>query len=443
MLINKTMPDRILVKNALIVTMNSSLEVFGGDILVQDGKIKQIGKFSDTDHSQEFNANGYIVIPGLIQTHVHLCQALFRNLADDLSLLDWLTKKILPFENKHTPKSLSVSARLGLAELIKSGTTTIMDFGTVRHQQIIFEELAASGIRAFAGKTMMDSGDMPEDMKEKTFESLAESEALAGQWHNYDNGRLKYAFAPRFVLTCSEELMIEAGKLAKKFSTLLHTHASENKEETRLVLEKFGERNILLFDKLGLADENLCLAHCIWTDEKEIALLKEREIKVLHCPSANLKLGSGIAPIPRYLAEGIHISIGADGAPCNNNMDVFNEMRLASLIQKPIHGPETMPAIETFKLATINGAKALGLEKTIGSIEPGKAADLTFVKNNQVHSIPYENIYSKLVYSTQASDVEHVMVNGQWILSDKQLITINENKLLDSLESQKVNFGIN
>ena len=437
------MPDRILIKNALIVTMNSNLDVLNGDMLIQDGKIEQMGNILNTVDCEEYDAHGYIVIPGLIQTHVHLCQTLFRNLADDLPLLDWLTKKILPFENKHTPESLCVSARLGLAELFKSGTTTIMDFGTVQHQQVIFEELATSGIRAFAGKTMMDTGNMPADMKEKTNDSLAESEVLANQWHNYDKGRLKYAFAPRFVLTCSEELMIETGKLAKKFNTLLHTHASENKDETRLVMDQYGERNILLFDKLGLADENLCLAHCIWTNEREMALLKERDIKVLHCPSANLKLGSGIAPIPKYLKEGIHVSIGADGAPCNNNMDVFNEMRLASLIQKPIHGPEAMPAIDTFKLATVNGARALGLQDSIGSIEPGKAADLTFVKNSQVHSIPYENIYSKLVYSTQSSDVEQVMISGKWVLRDKQLITINENKLLDSLESQKVNFGIN
>jgi cytosine/adenosine deaminase-related metal-dependent hydrolase len=254
---------------------------------------------------------------------------------------------------------------------------------------------------------------------------------------------LKYAFAPRFVLTCSEELLIESGNLAKKYDTLLHTHASENRKETKLVLDLFGERNILLFDKLGLADKNLCLAHCIWIDEEETALLKEREIKVLHCPSANLKLGSGIAPIPKYLQHGVHVSIGADGAPCNNNMDVFNEMRLASLIQKPIHGPEAMQAVETFKLATTNGAQALGLENVIGSIEQGKAADLTFIKSDQVHSIPYENIYSKLVYSTQSADVKHVMINGKWILEDRKLNTIDENKLLDSIAVQKVNFGIN
>lgn len=437
------MPNRLLIKNALIVTMNSDLEVLNGDILIKDGIIDQVGSITDAGECDIFDAIDYIVIPGLIQTHVHLCQTLFRNLADDLSLLDWLTNKILPFENKHTPESLSVSARLALAELIKSGTTTIMDFGTVRHQQVVFEELASSGMRAYAGKTMMDRGEMPSDMKEKTNESLAESESLANKWHNYDNGRLKYAFSPRFVLTCSKELMIECGKLARQFNTLLHTHAAENREETKMVIDQFGVRNILLFDKLGLADKNLCLAHCIWTDNEETALLKEREIKVLHCPSANLKLGSGIAPIPKYLHQGIHVSIGADGAPCNNNMDVFNEMRLASLIQKPLHGPEAMPAIDTFKLATINGARALGLEDTIGSIEIGKSADLTFVNNNQVHSIPYENIYSKLVYSTHSTDVEQVIINGKWILRDKKLITIDENKLLDSIAHQKVNFGIN
>ena len=437
------MSDQILIKNGLIVTMNSSLEILNGDILVQDGKIKQIGNIGVNTECEIFQADGYIIVPGLIQTHVHLCQALFRNLADDLSLLDWLTKKILPFENKHTPDSLIVSARLALAEMIKSGTTTIMDFGTVRYQQVIFEELAASGIRAYAGKTMMDKGNMPENMKEKTSDSLAESEALANQWHNYDNGRLKYAFAPRFVLSCTKELLIETGRLAKKFDTLFHTHASENRDETKLVMDQFGERNILLFEKLGLADKNLCLAHCIWTDENEISLLKDKEIKVLHCPSANLKLGSGIAPIPEYLKKGIHVSIGSDGAPCNNNMDVFQEMRLASLIQKPIHGPQVMPAIEAFKLATVNGAKALGLESTIGSIEPGKAADLTLIKNNQVHSIPYENIYSKLVFSTHSADVAHVMINGHWVLKDKKLITIDENNLLASVEHQKVNFGIN
>jgi 5-methylthioadenosine/S-adenosylhomocysteine deaminase len=428
------MTEQILIKNAFIVTMNPAMDVLHGDVLIRNDKIVRVAETITENSAEPMDAAGFIIVPGLIQTHVHLCQALFRNRADDLSLLEWLNDKILPYENKHTTETIRMSARLGLAELIKSGTTTIMDMGTVNHQDIIFEELASSGIRAFAGKAMMDGNHFPSPMKESTAKSIEESLRLLNKWHNYDQGRIKYAFAPRFVLSCSNELLTEAGRLAKEHGTLLHTHASENTRETQLVQKIFGMRNILVFDKLGLADGNLCLAHCIWTDEQEQELMRDKEIKVLHCPSANLKLGSGIAPVPRYLETGITVSVGADGAPCNNNMDVFQELRLASLIQKPVHGPQAMPAEETFKLATLNGAVTLGLSDEIGSIEPGKSADLTFIGHEQVHSIPFENVYSKLIYSTPSSDVEHVMVKGKWLMKNRKLTTIDENQLLADIK---------
>jgi 5-methylthioadenosine/S-adenosylhomocysteine deaminase len=428
------MKNRLLIKNALIVTMNKHYDVYSGDILVSGSRIESVDRKIPIKTDYVFDASDYIIVPGIIQTHVHLCQALFRNLADDLALLDWLEKRILPYENGHTAETMQVSAKLGLAEMIKCGTTTIMDFGSIRHQDVIFEALDVSGIRAFAGKTMMDTGVMPDGMKESTKDSIDESVRLLKKWHNFDKGRIRYAFAPRFVISCSEELLKETGRLAQEYDTLLHTHASENIKETELVEKNFGIRNILLFDKLGIAGENLCLAHCIWTNEDEKALLKEKDIKVLHCPSANLKLGSGIAPIPEYLEDGITVSLGSDGAPCNNNMDIFTEMRLASLIQKPSHGPETMSALETFKLATISGARALGIEKETGSIDIGKAADLTFIKNSQVHSIPYENIYSKLVYSTKSTDVDHVMINGQWVMKNRDLQTIDEELLINEVK---------
>jgi len=411
--------------------MNRQEEILHGDILIKGRQIAEISQKIDKPADEIFNAEKLLVIPGLIQTHVHLCQALFRNLADDLSLLDWLKKKIWPFEAAHTSETLRISARLALAELILSGTTTIMDMGTVNHQEVIFEELAASGMRAVAGKAMMDFGYMPSALKENTADSLKESLRLLEKWHNFDNGLLQYAFAPRFALSCSDELLVETGRMAKEHNVLYHTHAAENKDEVGLIKERFGTGNVQLFDKLGLADENLCLAHCIWTDEDERRLIAERNIKVLHCPSANLKLGSGIAPVPDYLNRGVTVSLGADGAPCNNNMNIFNEMRLAALIQKPLHGPQTMPAKEVFKMATINGARTLRIDKQTGSIEPGKLADLTFIKINQVHSIPYENIYSKIVYSTQAADVQHTLVNGNWLLKDRQLTTIDQTNLAD------------
>ncbi|MGD9488490.1 MAG: 5'-deoxyadenosine deaminase [Calditrichaceae bacterium] len=429
------MSQKILIKNALIVTMNPESEILTGDILVEDRRIIRIAKNIDEPCHEVFNAENLAVVPGFIQTHIHLCQVLFRNMADDLRLLDWLQKKIWPFEAGHTPESLELSARLGIAELIKSGTTTILDMGTVNHQDMIFRALAESGLRAFAGKAMMDYGNLPEKLKEETAWSIDESLRLLKKWHLFDDGRLQYAFAPRFALSCSDDLLTETGRLSREYDVLYHTHASENIDEVNLVRERFGVSNIQLFEKLGVADEKLCLAHCIWTDKDERALLKEKNIKVLHCPSANLKLASGIAPIPDYLADGITVSLGADGAPCNNNLDIFNEMRLAALIQKPKYGPASMPAFEVFKMATINGAKTLGMQNTIGSIEEGKKADLSFIDLNQVHSVPYEDIYSKMVYSSKAEDVKHVMTDGKWLMKNRELLTLNELEIIHSVNS--------
>jgi len=179
---------------------------------------------------------------------------------------------------------------------------------------------------------------------------------------------------------------------------------------------------------------HLCLAHCIWTDENERQIMQRKDVKVLHCPSANLKLGSGIAPVPDYLKRGINVSLGADGAPCNNNLNIFTEMRLAGLIQKYLHGPKAMPAQTVFKLATIEGAKALGMENEIGSIELNKKADLVFIKRNQVHSIPDENIYAKLIYATQTEDVKHVLIDGKWVMRDRQLLTLDEQEILSQIK---------
>lgn len=426
----------ILIKNAFIVTMNPQREIIKGDILISGNRIKEISESISVQSDEVFSAEDYIITPGFIQTHVHLCQALFRNLADDLSLLDWLEQKIWPYEAGHTSESIRLSARLGIAELFLSGTTTIMDMGTVHHQDDIFEALAETGIRAVAGKAMMDFGNHPAGLQESTKDSIDESLRLLNKWHRYDNGRIRYAFAPRFALSCSDDLLRETGNLARENGVLYHTHAAENVNEAELVQQRFGVSNIQLFDKLGVADKNLCLAHCVWTDHEDRQLLKERDIKVLHCPSANLKLGSGIAPIPDYLEQGITVSLGADGSPCNNNLNIFQEMRLAALIQKPLAGPESMPAEQVVQMATVNGARTLALQDEIGSLEPGKRADLTFIKINQVHAIPFDNIYSKIVYSTQASDVAHVLINGKWVLRDRILLTIDEDTLVESVQKQ-------
>jgi cytosine/adenosine deaminase-related metal-dependent hydrolase len=441
---HRRMSKKTLIQNPIIVTMNPQMEVFRGDILIADDRIREIGQSISVDPAaidQRIDASGFIVTPGFIHSHIHLCQALFRNLADDLSLLDWLSRRIWPLEARHTPETLRISARLGLAELIKSGATAILDMGAVHFQEVIFEELAASGMRAVSGNTLMDDQSLV--LRASFKQNIDESLRLIEQWHNYDGGRIQFSVTPRFALSCSEELMQEAGRLAEQHQLILHTHASENRDEIRQIHQRFGCSNIQLFGQLNISAEHICLAHCVWPEEGDASFLKSRGIHVLHCPSANLKLGSGIAPVIEYLQNGINVALGADGAPCNNNLDIFMEMRLAALIQKPLHGPDALPAKEIVKMATLNGAKALGMEASIGSLEPGKKADLVFINNDQVHSIPYENVYSKLVYSVRANDVRKVMIDGKWVLVDGQLTTLDENEIINSVQNVISRFDIN
>ena len=425
--------DIFLIKNGLIVTGNDDDDVFEGDILIEKGKISEVAPHIDPHGLPSFDAARFIIIPGLIQTHVHLCQTLLRNLADDLPLFEWLQEKIWPYEGKLTPESLRISARLGIAELLMSGTTTIMDFGTVHHMDVVFEELLSSGIRAFCGKTMMDHEDMPSSLRENTHQALETSLDLLDRWHEKGNGRIRYAFAPRFIPSCSKKLLMETVRLTEEYKSIFHTHAAETEEEVNWVIRNHNERCISFFDRIGASSQSLCLAHCIWLNDREKDILASNKIKVLHCPGSNLKLGSGIAPIPEYIDKGITVSLGTDGAPCNNTLDLFKEMHLAALIQKPRYGPTAMNARTVFRMATRNGASTLGLVDRIGSIEREKNADIVFLARDAINSIPFDNIYAKLVYSTNFSSVVHVMVDGEWVLKDRIPVNINLAELIEDV----------
>lgn len=377
-------------------------------------------------------AENLTVIPGFIQTHVHLCQTLFRGMADDLELLDWLQQKIFPLENAHDKESLKIATRLGINELMRSGTTTILDMGTLRFQESIFEELQSSGIRAIAGKCMMDVNELLPSFKESTKDELKYTYELAKEFHQTD-GRIKYGFAPRFVLSCSKELMIGTKEMMNEFEgSLFHTHASENKNECAEVRKLHKKENIEYLHSLNLLDKNTVLAHCIHVNDEEIKILKNTKTNVSHCPSSNLKLGSGIAQIPKYIKEKIPVSLGADGAPCNNNLSAFTEMRLASLIQKPIHGAAVMDAQTIFRLATIEGAKALHLDNETGSIEPGKKADLVMLNLETPYQSLHENdneIYSNIVYSSSKENVINVLVDGKWTVKDGHSVEYDDSAL--------------
>ncbi|KAF1085355.1 Melamine deaminase [Sporotomaculum syntrophicum] len=422
----------ILINNAFIVTMNQDRQVLQGGLLVEDDRISSIGDINQ-DADRVIDARGQVLIPGLIQAHVHLCQTLFRGQADDMQLMDWLQTRIWPLEGAHDPESVYYSALLGIGELFRGGTTAIIDMESVHYAEHAFQAIVDTGIRAISGKIMMDCGPPSiGNLLENTSNSLQQSVDLLERWHGAAEGRLQYAFTPRFAISCSEELLVQVRDLADRYNVAVHTHASENRNEIAIVQAEKGTRNIVYLDQLGLTDTNLILAHCIWVDEEEIEILRRSGTKVVHCPSCNLKLGSGIAPIPQMLAQGIHVALGADGAPCNNNLDQFIEMRTASLIQKPLHGPTAMPDWQTFELATLGGAAAMGLEQQIGSLEVGKKADLALVNLNNLHCAPvdYNNIYSQLVYQAKSSDVTLTMVDGQIVFANDRLTTIDESDLL-------------
>ncbi|MDP4159496.1 MAG: 5'-deoxyadenosine deaminase [Bacillota bacterium] len=419
----------ILFKNAKIVTMNEQREIIQGDLLVDGSQIVAVGGIIQQPVDQVIDLHGDLLIPGLIQTHIHLCQTLFRGQADDLELLDWLKQKIWPLEGGHDPESLYDSALLGIGELFLGGTTTIVDMETVHHTEQAFEAILSSGLRALSGKVMMDdpNGDIPSSLQETTEASLQESVDLYEKYHRKGNGRLEIAFTPRFVISCTDTLLKEVSQIARAKNAFVHTHASENRGEIQVVESTRGMRNIIYLDKVGLTGPKLILAHCIWLDEAEKEILVRSKTRISHCPSSNLKLASGIAPIPELIKRGAEISLAADGAPCNNNLDGFREMRHAALIQKPLHGPTVMPAQKVFELATLGGARAIGHEHDLGSLEVGKRADLAVISLQGLHTWPNEHvdIYSQLVYQANSSDVRLTMVDGQIVMQDRQLLTID------------------
>lgn len=419
----------LIIQGGTIVTMNPQRQVLKADLAISGDRIQAIGTGLGGEEDQYIDAGGMLVIPGLIQTHIHLCQTLFRGMGDDLELLDWLNQRILPLEAAHDQESLYYSSLLGCGELLRGGTTAIIDMGTVHHTDSIFQAAQESGIRYLGGKCMMDNLLEPDSpLHEATDASLQESLDLLQRWDGQADGRLHYAFCPRFVPSCSETLLRGAGSLAEHYGVPIHTHASENYSEILLVEEQRGQRNIVYLDQIGYCNPRLILAHCIHLDQREKDILAGCGVHVAHCPSSNLKLASGFAPIPELLDQGTNVTIGADGAPCNNNLNMFMEMRLTALLHKPRCGPTAMPAAQVFEMATLGGARALGLEPEIGSLEPGKKADLVLVDLQRWHTWPDQaaDVYAQLVYQAQAADVYCTIVDGRVLMQAGQTLSLDE-----------------
>jgi len=423
-----------LIRGGTVVTCDGQDRVIErGDVLVRGRDIAFVGAEGDAETrglTRVIDAGGCAVIPGLVQAHVHLCQVIMRGMAEDLPLLEWLRRRIWPLEAAHDEKTLTASAELGLAEAMLGGTTTVLDMGTVRAHDAVMDACARSGVRALSGKAMMDRGEgVPAGLRESTRASLDESERLARAWRGAGDGRIGYAWAPRFVLSCSEALVRGAAERAADVADLVQTHAAEHAEERDAVRRAYGEDDVCILRRWGVSGPRAILAHGVHLREEEIAALAREGTRIVHCPSANLKLGSGIAPVAAFDRSGLALALGADGAPCNNNLDAWVELRHAALLANVRTGVASLGARRAFRLATIDGARALGLDAVTGSIAPGKRADLAVVRLDGAHVEPGGDVFAKLVFACGARDVQHVFVDGRLVVKDRTHQTLDVDRV--------------
>ncbi|GAD51368.1 formiminoglutamic iminohydrolase [Halarchaeum acidiphilum MH1-52-1] len=397
------------------VVADADTVIDDGGVVTEGDRIVAVGERADlveTYPEHERRSFG-IVAPGLVGGHVHSVQSLGRGIADDTELLDWLFESVLPMEAGLDADGMRVAAQLGYLECLESGTTTVIDHLSVNHAAEAIEAAGETGIRARLGKVLMDQRS-PEALEEDADAALAESERLIERYHGSYDDRIRYAVTPRFAVSCTEACLRGARDLADRHDGVrIHTHASENRGEIETVEEDTGMRNLHWLDEVGLTGEDVVLAHCVWTDESERELLAETGTHVTHCPSSNMKLASGIAPIRDYVERGINVALGNDGPPCNNTLDAFTEMRQASLLGKVDDlDPTTLPAETVFEMATRNGAKAAGFER-VGRLREGWTADVVGIDTDLTRATPIHDVRSHLVYAAHGDDVVFTMVDGQ------------------------------
>lgn len=411
---------RLLIEGGTLLGLTAPGDVRPStDLLTEDGRIRAVGLEAARQASGEpferFDARGKWVLPGFVQAHLHLCQTLLRNGPDNLELLPWLRGHVWPGEAAHDEKTMSVSARLGIAECLSAGVTAILDMGTIRHSDALFEAAAASGVRYVGGNVLMDDPrTTPPSLRASAEEGLAETGRLQAKWHGKENGRLAVAVSPRFAVSCTDGLLRAAAGLARERGLIVHTHASENRGECALVEERTGLPNVAYLDAVGLLGPRTCVAHAVHTDESDFRLLAERRTSVVHCPSSNLKLASGVCPVPELTRAGVRVALGSDGAACSNLLDPFREMRLAALLPGVRGESGLLSAFDVVRMATAQGAAALGLEGPEG-FTAGARADFVILDPDAGWSLPDDwsaEPYGAIVYSMGRENVTATVVDG-------------------------------
>jgi 5-methylthioadenosine/S-adenosylhomocysteine deaminase len=414
----------ILITNGTILTMDDEDHRFSpGAVAILGSTIAAVGPSAEISKrfkaSKVLDVEGCVVVPGLVNGHTHAAMTLFRGLADDLPLMDWLQDHIFPAERKLTAEWVYWGTQLACAEMILSGTTTFCDMYLFEHK--VAEAVKAAGMRALVGEVLYD---FPSPNYGPPDNGLRFTEDLIQQWKG--DPLVRIAVEPHALYTCSPDLLRKCVELADRYDVPLVIHLSETDDEVRQVQERYGCRPVAHMENLGLLGPGLLADHCVALDEGDMDLLALRDVQVVHNPESNMKLASGIAPVPALLSRGVNVALGTDGCASNNNLDLFGEMDTCAKLHKVASmDPTILPAGTVLRMATRNGARALCLEGLVGMLAPGMLADLIVVDFRKPHLTPVFNPRSHLVYAVRGSDVRHSVIHGRLLMEDRKLLTID------------------
>ncbi|MEA2694997.1 MAG: 5-methylthioadenosine/S-adenosylhomocysteine deaminase, partial [Acidobacteriota bacterium] len=428
-------PPPLLLRGGTVLTLDPRATVLSGDVQIEDGRIAAVGPgLAAPPGCRVVDVAGCLVLPGLIQGHVHLGQTFFRGLAEGRRLLAWLRERIWPLEAAHDDESAYWCTLLGAAECLLGGTTTVQDIGLGPGARGLLQALVDSRLRALAGQCLMDGGEgLPAALAGETDAVLASTVELGERYDGAGGGRLSYLLNPRFILSCSDPLWRGLRDVALARGWPVHTHAMEQQDEIAAVrATREGRDEIEYFDEAGVLSTDLRLAHGVWIPDAHLPRLAAARTSVVHCPSSNLKLGSGIADVVGLRRAGIAVGVGADGAPCNNRLDAFEEIRLAGLLQKLRHGPESFSGLDALRLATSEGARALGLGAEVGTVETGKAADLLVLSlgDPALFAAPEVDPHDLVAWGASRLAVRHVLVGGEALVEDGRLTHLDLEEIL-------------
>ncbi len=415
----------IIIKNAYILTMDPKTgDIDNGVVVIESGTIKEIGTSTNCSAEKVIDAKGSVLMPGLVNTHCHAGMTIFRGYADDMQLQDWLENHIWPAEAQLTDEDIYAGTKLACLEMIRSGTTAFADMYI--HENMVARAVDESGMRAALSYGMIDFGD-----KERAAKELKEGSEFVKEWNGKADGRIDTMYGPHAPNTCSGDFLTRVKEQAIKDNVKIHIHVLETESELNYMKENFGVCSIHFLKNIDFWGPDILAAHCIWLSDGDIKILAEYDVNISHNPNSNMKLASGICPVAKLLDAGANVSLGTDGCASNNNLDMFEEMRSAALLQKvSTMDPTVLPARKVLEMATINGAKALGIRS--GMLKEGYNADMIIVDMNRAHLTPVYDVASHLVYAASGKDVTATIVNGKVLMENGKVLSMNEQEVIDT-----------